>query len=131
MPTELTFFLAKVLGLGCLIFGAALLVRRHYYVAVFADLAEQRMTRMAIAIFELFAALSLVIGHNVWSPLPAAIISLIGWLAIVEASIYLLLPDAAIRRMLSGFSSPGSYFALGAITIVLGGYLAGFGFGWW
>lgn len=128
---ELTVFLAKVLGLGFVIIGVALLLRRDYYLAVFGDFAEQRMSRAMIAIIELIAALSLVVAHSVWSPLPAAIISLMGWIALVEATAYLLLPDAGIRMILARFNTPGWYLGGGVFAVALGAYLAGFGFGWW
>jgi uncharacterized membrane protein len=128
---DLTIFLAKLLGLGCLIIGAALAVRRNYFVTVLGTLVDQHMTRMAIAIVELFAGLALILAHSVWSTVPAALVSLIGWLALLEASIYLLLPDGAIRKILAGFNSPAGLVAIGVPTAALGAYLAGFGFGWW
>ena len=128
---ELTVFLAKVLGIAMVVVGAAIMLRRDYYLAVFGTFAEQRMTRVVIAIIELIAALSLVVAHTAWSPFPAALISLIGWMAVVEATAYLLLPDAAIRMMLAQVNTPAWYVGGGAFAIALGAYLAGFGFGWW
>ena len=128
---ELTVFLAKVLGIAMVVVGAAIMLRRDYYLAVFGTFAEQRMTRVVIAIIELIAALSLVVAHTAWSPFPAALISLIGWMAVVEATACLLLPDAAIRTMLAQVNTPAWYLGGGIFAIALGAYLAGFGFGWW
>jgi hypothetical protein len=35
----------------------------------------------------------LLVANNLWSPLPAAVITLIGWMAVAEAVAYLFLPD--------------------------------------
>jgi len=127
----LTIFLAKVLGISLVIIGAALLIRRDYYVSVFGTFVEQRLTRVVLAIIELVAALALVMAHTVWSPLPAAIITLFGWIAAIEAAAYLVLPDNAIAALFARFNTPGWYLFGGVLAIALGAYLSGFGFGWW
>lgn len=77
---ELTLYLSKVLGIGLTITGAAIMLRRRYFVPVFGAFVKERLTRATVSLIELFAGLFLVIGHNVWSPLPAAVISLLGWM---------------------------------------------------
>ena len=77
------------------------------------------------------AGLFLVFGHNVWSPLPAAIISLLGWIAVIEGGLYLLLPDEAVEGIPEAVNRPSMYLGGGAFTVLVGIYLAGFGFGWW
>jgi len=128
---EPTVYLAKVIGVGLIIMGAAIALRRRYFIPVFGAFVEERLTRTIMAMVELFAGLFLVIGHNVWSPLPAAIISLLGWMAVIEGTAYLLLPDEAIERLMKALNVPAWYVAGGLLSILIGLYLAGFGFGWW
>lgn len=71
-----------------------------------------------------------MIGHNVWSPLPAAIISFLGWMAVIEATAYLLLPDDMLEKFIGTFNVPAWYLVGGLFTILIGIYLASFGFGW-
>jgi hypothetical protein len=68
--------------------------------------------------------------HNGWSPPAAAIITIIGWLVVIEAAIYLLLPDDLVGRFIGTFNTEGWYIAGGLLSIALGIYLAAFGFGW-
>jgi len=127
---ETTVFLSKVIGLTLIIVGAAIILRRRYFLPVFAAFVEQRLVRAVVSMIELVAGLSLVV-HNVWTPLPAAIISLVGWMAVAEAAAYLLLPDALVGRLIGTFNTAGWYIVGGVLAIGVGLYLAGFGFAWW
>src|SRR5688500_16061919 len=88
-PMALTIFLAKVIGIVLVVTGAAILVRRHYFLPVFGAYVEERLVRTTMSMIELLAGVFLVVGHNVWSPLPAAIITVLGWMAVFEATVYL------------------------------------------
>jgi hypothetical protein len=128
---ELTIYLAKVFGIALVIIGAGVMLRRRYFVPVFGAFVEERLTRAIVSIIELIAGLFLVVGHNVWSPAPAAIISLLGWMAVIEASTYLLLPDELVEGIIETFNKPAWYLFGGLLSIAVGIYLAGFGFGLW
>lgn len=126
---DLTIYLARVLGLFLIVAGFAMVTRRRYFMPVIGSFVEERLTRVIYAFIELLAGLFLVVGHNVWSPLPAAIITVFGWMAVLEAASYLLLPDETIERFVRSFNVPAWYVGGGTVVIALGAYLAGFGFG--
>ena len=113
---ETTVFLSKVIGFTLFIVGAAIILRRRYFLPVFAAFGEQRLVRAVVSMIELVAGLSLVV-HNVWTPLPAAII--------------LLLPDALVGRLIGTFNAEGWYIVGGVLATGAGLYLVGFGFAWW
>src|SRR5262245_32088312 len=127
---ETTILLSKVLGICLVAIGAAIILRRHYFLVAFAAFVEQRLLRVVVSMIELTAGLFLVV-RNAWSPLPAAVITLIGWMAVVEATVYLLLPDTILARLMASFNTVGWYIVGGVLAIGAGLYLAGFGFGWW
>jgi hypothetical protein len=129
-PMDLTVYLARVLGLFLIFAGAAMILRRRYLIPVIGSFVQERLTRVLYAFMELLAGLFLVVGHNQWSSPPAAIITILGWLAILEAASYLLLPDETVDRFVRGFNVPAWYVGGGIAVIVLGLYLAGFGFSW-
>ena len=83
----LTILLAKVIGIVLVMIGAAIMFRRHYFLPVFAAYVEQRLVRTTMSMIELLAGVFLVVAHNVWSPLPAALITILGWMAVLEATI--------------------------------------------
>ncbi|MBU0750312.1 hypothetical protein KKH15_02225 [Patescibacteria group bacterium] len=125
----LTLFLAKVFGVYLLIAGAALLVRRGYFIPVLGGFVEERTLRMVVGFAELLGGLFLVMSHIIWAPLPALIITFIGIAATFEGFLYLILPDDIVKKYLLTLNVPAWYIWGGLISIVLGGYLSWFGFG--
>ena len=128
---ELTIYLSKVFGVALIVMGAATLVRRRYFVPVFGTFAAERLLRAIVGFMEMLAALFLLFAHNLWSPLPAAIVTLFGWVALIESITYLLLPDESVDGLLRVINKPAWYVGGGLVSILVGIYLAGFGFGWW
>jgi len=126
----LTVLLAKVLGLFLVIVGAAIMLRRRYFLPVFGVYPEQRLVRAVVSMAQLLAGLFLIVMHNVWWPLPAALITIIGWMVVIEAGIYLLLPDDMVSRFIRTFNTAAWYVFGGVLAIAVGAYLAAFGFGW-
>ena len=127
----LTLLLAKVIGIVLAVIGSAILVRRHYFLPIFAAYVEERLVRTTMSMIELLVGILLVVAHNVWSPLPAALITLLGWMAVLEALIYLFLPDRWVARFIATFNTSFFYVVGGLLAIVVGIYLTGFGFDWW
>jgi hypothetical protein len=128
---ELTIYLSKVFGVALIVMGAATLARRRYFVPVFGTFAAERLLRAIVGFMEMLAALFLLFAHNMWSPLPAAIVTLFGWVALIESITYLLLPDESVDGLLRVINKPAWYVGGGLVSILVGIYLAGFGFGWW
>lgn len=126
---ELTVYLSQVLGLFLIICGVAIMVRRSYYAPVVGGFVEDRLTRMIVGVLELLAGLFLATAHTDWSSLPASIITTIGWLLVVEGTGYLLLSDAQVRAVIKMANTRAWYVAGGCLSIILGAYLAFYGFG--
>jgi hypothetical protein len=127
---DLTILLARVLGLFLIMIGALILVRRRYFLPVFGSYPEQRLTRGVVSMAEVLAGLFLIVMHNRWSPLPAAVISGLGWLVLLEGLLFLVLPDHLVERFIATFNTEGWYVVGGVLATAAGTYLAAFGFGW-
>jgi uncharacterized membrane protein len=124
-----TILLARVIGVFLILIGAMLLARRPYFLSVFTEFVRQRLVRTVISMAEVLGALCIVLGHNVWSPLPAAIVTFIGWAALAEGCAYLFLPDPVLDRFIRTFNTPGWYVVGAFLAIATGSYLACYGFG--
>lgn len=124
----LSTFFAKVLGIALIVAGISVILYRDAYIKAVPGFIEDRLLRLTVAFSELLTGLFLIIGHNVWAPLPAAIITLLGWLLAIEGAALMLAPDHVLRRFLSYVNRPQFYLATGIVTIVLGIYLADYGF---
>ncbi len=127
MPT--TILLSRVLGVFMAVVGVAALVRRDALAELVAQFSRDRSFRTMVAAIELLAGLFLVSLHRAWDTAPAFVISLICWMAVVESSAYLLLPDRAVQALLAPFTKPGAVAAMGGVALVLGLWLAAYGFG--
>jgi hypothetical protein len=127
----LTLLLAKVFGLALIAIGIALIVYRNHYAQITRDFLQQRLLRTVISFSEMVAGLFIVIGHNIWAPLPAAIITVMGWMFLLEGASYLLLPEKWTARFINAVNRPQFFIASGIIGIVLGIYLADYGFALW
>lgn len=123
-----TVFLSKVLGIFLVVLGTAIIVRRHYFLPIFASYVRERLTRTVASLIELLIGLFLALNND-WSPLPAALITLIGWMVVAEGLAYLLLPDEYVEKIIRTFNTASWYIAGGLLAIVAGGYLAAYGFG--
>jgi uncharacterized membrane protein HdeD (DUF308 family) len=127
----LTLLLAKVFGIALIAIGIAIIVYRGHYAQITRDFLQQRLLRTVIAFSETVVGLFIVIGHNVWSPSPAALITLFGWMFVLEGASYLLMPEKYTVRFVNTVNRPQFFIASGIIGIVLGIYLADYGFALW
>lgn len=124
-----TILLSKVLGVFLLIVGATILLRRDYFIPVFAAYARERLVRTVTSLFELLIGLFLAMSNDWSSSFPAALITLIGWMVVAEGLIYLALPDELIEKLLRVFNTPLWYVVGGVLAVAAGIFLAGHGFG--
>jgi predicted phage tail protein len=126
---ELTIFLAQLFGLYTIIGGVAIMLRESYYIPVLGAFVKEPLTRLVIALLEVLGGLMLVLLHTNWSSTPAIIITVCGWAVLLEGIFYMLASDKTVEKLVSVCNVKTWYFFGGMISIVLGAYLAGFGFG--
>lgn len=127
----LTLLFARILGVYMILGGIAVLVDRRRLMLAIVALTKERFAQLMAGIFALFVGLIIVNLHNVWSTLPAAIVSLIGWLALVKGILYLVLPEKRMEKMMTMFMDRKWYALDGGLVLLLGLYLAGYGYGLW
>ena len=117
---DLTHYLERMPGSALAILSASMILRRRYFVTVFASFAEQRLLRAIMARAELLAGLFLIVAYPIRWPMPDAIISIIGYLAAIETTLYLLLPGLRIAVILAAFGHPRFYLVGGVVSLVIG-----------
>lgn len=125
----LTILLSKVLGIFLVLVGASIALRWQYYSSVVRTFVDQGLSRLLTAVAELLAGLFIIFGFDDWSSVPASIIMVFGWAAAIEATAYLLLPDWMLVRYIGLFSHRNWCIGTGLVSMALGAYLAGHGFG--
>lgn len=127
---ELTILLSKILGVYMLIAGLAVLMNRRHLMAGIVAMAKERFAQIMAGIIALLFGLVLVNIHNDWSTLPASIVSLIGWAALVKGLFYLFMPEKGLTKLMHALTERSWYLIDGIVILVAGLYLAGYGYGW-
>ncbi|MES2994681.1 MAG: hypothetical protein V4681_01445 [Patescibacteria group bacterium] len=123
-------FLAKLFGLYFIIMGVMMLLRRRSLIPAIRDFASNTGLRFIIAAIELVAGLALVLSYPTVSASIPGIISLVGYMMVIESLIYMAMPAKFVQSFIRSFNKPVWYSAGGALAIVAGLYLAGTGFGY-
>ena len=124
--SQLTVFLARLLGLFTILVVAALLLRGNALVE--AAVANQPVM-LVYGIISLGLGLAMVLGHNVWSGgvLPV-VITLVGWLILLKGLLLLALAPETLTQFY-GQMHYGVHFDLYLIpSLVIGLYLSWAGF---
>lgn len=122
-------FLAQLFGLYFLIVGAIVILRQQAVMPAIADIVENRAVLYILALVELGAGLAVAIAYPNVSLDWMGIISLVGWTMLIEGVLYLALPAKKVQKFVKTFNTQSWYVSGGILSIVLGAYLAGVGFG--
>ncbi|MCI5108492.1 MAG: hypothetical protein MRY49_01440 [Candidatus Pacebacteria bacterium] len=76
----------------------------------------------------LIVGLLIILTHNVWNTLAETLVSLIGWLAILEGIAMLLLPQQSLIAFARRFESSKVVRIWSIIGVIIGAYLTYVGF---
>jgi hypothetical protein len=127
--SPLTVFLAKLIGLYCVLFGLAMALQKQVMVDIVAALLRNGPLLLILEAIAVTAGLAIVIGHNVWSggALPV-VVTLLGWIILIRGVVLLFLSPAAKLRFFEMFRYADLLYLYAGITLVLGLYLTIAGF---
>jgi len=120
--TSSTFFLAQLVGPVMILVGLAFLLRNNEMKGMIKEITKSTSTLFIYGMIELTAGIALVLQHNIWGDLATVIISLTGWLMILEGSFALLASKSHLKRMMSDVTV-GLFNPAGFVMVILGVYL--------
>ncbi len=126
---ELTLFLTQVIGIYLVLIGLICIVKRKMMMHSMGDVITNKSLLYVVAIIELIAGISLVISHNVWVWNYAVIVTIVGWLMLIESLAYLVLPYSWVKKVFRMFNTKGWYIGGGLASVILGAYMVAIGFG--
>tara|TARA_B100000315_G_C14360632_1_gene488296 strand:- start:183 stop:566 length:384 start_codon:yes stop_codon:yes gene_type:complete len=124
---ELSFFLAKVMGLYLVLVVLAVAMNRKEYLKMLPRFIKNRSMSMLAGVFTLILGLLVVVSHNIWESDWTVLVTLTGWLTLVKGAMYLFFPDA-IMRLGKKFNSKTAYAVWTPIGLLWGGFLIYMGF---
>jgi hypothetical protein len=128
--SDRTTYLARLIGLYCLLAGVIMLVHREGMIAGVEALVLDAPLLLILGVITVAAGLAMILAHNIWSAgaLPLAV-TLIGWLTLIKGLVlWLLSPQAAARFYLQQLHYPQLYYLYAAVTLLIGAYLTVAGF---
>jgi hypothetical protein len=127
--SPLTIFLAKLLGLYCIIVALAMITRKQNAVATIKALIASPPLLLFAEVIGLACGLAMIIGHNIWSAgaLPV-VVPLVGWLMVIRGAGLLALSPAATAKLVEALRYEQLFYFYMGGTLVLGLYLTSAGF---
>ncbi len=128
---ELSIYLAQLFGLYFLIAGVIVMARQKSFMHIMTDMLGSRGLLTIVALCQLFAAIALVLAHPIFEITWQGLITAIGvWIG-VEALFYLTMPYTRLVKLVKLFGTPTWFTSGGLLSILMGAYLTGKGFGLW
>ena len=124
--SQLTFFLARLLGLFTVVVIAAMLLRGSALVD--AALSDQPVM-LIYGFISLALGLAMVLGHNVWTggALPV-VVTLVGWLILVKGLVLVLVSPEAMAQFYGQMHYRENFNFYLLPSLVIGLYLTWAGF---
>jgi len=125
-----TIFLSKLIGLYCIVIALSMMTRRQATVETVTALLQNPSMMLIIGIITLAAGLAMVLAHNIWSGgALAVVVTLVGWVTLIKSLFFLFLPpEMEAGLFLQQLHYQQLFYLYGAISLVLGVYLAYSGF---
>lgn len=123
---ELSIFLAKFLGLYCILIAIVMFINAKQFRAFILNVFNSPAIIFFSGILALLFGLLIVLAHNVWEGWPI-IITLIGWLALIKGIALLCFSNWYVKYIKS-FAEGKSFYAVVIINLILGLVLLYFGF---
>lgn len=119
----LTIELARAYGIGIVIVALAALLMPARMTVVFTDFERRPALVFLAALFAIVLGLVMIVLHSLWTDLPAALVSLLGW-AVIAKGIVLLAAPEGLMKIAAAFT-PAHIRLWGVVALILGAiYLA-------
>ncbi len=126
---ELSYFLAKLIGLTLAIFALGALMRPVVISRVMRDFNTHSFTTLLAGFMGMVIGLAMVLSHNVWESSWRVIITIFGWIALLKGLSYIFAPQAILGTAQGILGTPGRARVVLIIAFLFGAFLAYKGFG--
>lgn len=121
-------FLAEFLGIFIMVVSAVFLGRHEGFNEYIEEFKENTVMRYNVAFAELGLGLAIVLLHNVWTFGYRGVITVLGWLMVIEALFHLVATEEQEEQLISSFNKQEHWKFYGAAGLLTGLYLLTKGF---
>lgn len=126
---ELSYALAKIMGMVVSAFALASLIRPSIIRDAIRDFDHESFARLVIGCIAVGAGVAIVLVHNVWEEDFRIVITLFGWTMLLKGAAYLIAPKMMVTFTKSMLKSRGQMQIFLLACLALGLYLVWHGFG--
>lgn len=123
-----SFFIAQLIGIYLLVVGVVVAIRQKSIMPAISELAKSRALLLIIAAIELAAGIAVVLVYPRVSFDWMGLVSLVGWMMVVESIVYLSMPMQQVQKFMRKFNTPKWYTLGGLGSAAIGIYLIAIGF---
>lgn len=125
---DITLFLAQIMGVYFLVAGVGILMNPARMRGAMKEAEKSYLLPYFDGAVALIVGLLIVLTHNVWDNLMSSLVSLIGWIAVLEGVLMLTLPQKSISRIMQSFMGANLGRFMGVVSVVVGLYFVYNGF---
>ncbi len=125
---ETSIFIAQIFGLCYLIIGAGLLFNRKTFQRIMDDFCKNASLVFYGGLLALVTGVVIILTHNVWVANWTAIITIIGWLALIKGIWIIVFPNTVSKFMQAYQKNENLLMVHSIFALLLGVVLTFFGF---
>ncbi len=115
---ELALVVEKIVGYLYFILGWSLLLQKRFWIQLVRNFDRQSLSLPFSALTGLIIGLTVVTVHNIWTADPSVLVTLIGWIAVLKSTLFLLAPDAMLG-WIPGERAVANYCTFGGGAAIL------------
>lgn len=120
-----TVYLARLIGISCILVALAMLSHKQNTVAVVIAFLHNPPLLFTLGVIMVVAGLALVLGHNLWSGGAATVVvTITSWIVLLKGAMLLFVsPEAELSLFIDTLHYEQFFYFYSSITLVLGLYL--------
>ena len=123
-----SIFLAKFIGIFCLVMGLSMIARRRMLLGVFHELSGHCVLSYILGVIIFLMGLALVLNHNIWAPGFPLAITILGWFVFIEGLAFIFGTEEFVKKDLLMLDEKKIYYFISTAYLVIGAYLTYFSF---
>lgn len=116
--------LGAILGPFYFVLGLSFLVYAKTWTELVKDWSKNHSHLLTMALVQFIFGMVILLYHNKWEWSPWLIITLSGWLMVIESVFYLLAPGEVIKNTLKSINKVAFFQVSGVVMLLLGAALS-------
>ncbi len=117
-------YIARLVGPLFVVLGVGVLLNRTLYADMIGEAVRTPTLIYISGLLALTAGLAVLNAYRAWTADWRVIVTILGWLFVIAGVIRIVLPRLTMSLATAIYSEPAVLLAVGAVVLVLGGFLS-------